>query len=254
MQTQNREGNRLGNAYRNFSRERYNTLKQQHSRLRESDIVSKVIKEWDAMSNAQKEMFLNNSNQRMVALNVEPLSTPSKDALGKSNLKSTGLKMMDKEGSELSIDNIEVKEFDLSVDSSNRKTKKIAKKDRNEYISFHKFHFKKLSQEHKKWSSKQVNKIISLLWQKKKNHMMKPMKTRSMKAVSGRKFFLNLKKNEGISAEKRMDLWKRMPMETRNLYKKKGNPSMELRSLNNKAKKMKLEHESNMSFLRNKMM
>ena len=61
-------------------------------------------------------------------LNVEPLATPHKDNLNKSNMKSTGAK---EESSEMHLDDIKVKEFDLGSDSIAMKTKKIAKKKRS---------------------------------------------------------------------------------------------------------------------------
>ena len=93
MLTQNREISRsLGTAYRNFSRKRYEQIKQQNQYLRESDIVGKVIKEWEAMNQKQKAIFAEDKNDAMVMLNIEPLATPRKDALGKSHQKSTSMK------------------------------------------------------------------------------------------------------------------------------------------------------------------
>ena len=256
MLTQNREHSRtLSTAYRNYSRMRYDQIKQTNKSLRESDIVGKVIKEWEAMNQNQKTKYVDSNMNSMVTLNVEPLATPQKDALGKSNQKSTSVKVDD----DMSLDNVEVKEFDLSSDSANKKTKKISKKSQSEYLSFFKYHFKKLHEEHKKWSSKQISSIIRLLWHKKKN-MNKPisMRTRSVKEISGRKFFLKMKKEEGMSVDRRMKMWKHMPLETRKMWKMKGNPSMKSKPLSEMTMKMNLssqmESGSNMHFLRNKMM
>lgn len=41
-------------VYREFSRERYNKYKRQFPRMRESEIVSKIIKEWEAMGEEKK--------------------------------------------------------------------------------------------------------------------------------------------------------------------------------------------------------
>ena len=36
----------IGSVYRQFSRERYNRYKRQFPRMRESEVVAKIIKEW----------------------------------------------------------------------------------------------------------------------------------------------------------------------------------------------------------------
>lgn len=45
----------LGKVYREFSRQKYNKYKAQFPKLRESEIVTKIIKEWDALNIAAKE-------------------------------------------------------------------------------------------------------------------------------------------------------------------------------------------------------
>lgn len=45
----------LGRVYRQFSRQKYNKYKAQFPKLRESDIVTKIIKEWDALDIKGKE-------------------------------------------------------------------------------------------------------------------------------------------------------------------------------------------------------
>ena len=39
-----------GRVYREFSRQKYNKYKHQYPKMRESEIVSKIIREWDALS------------------------------------------------------------------------------------------------------------------------------------------------------------------------------------------------------------
>ena len=67
-----------------------------------------------------------------------------------------------------------------------------------------------------------------------------------------------MKREEGMSVDKRMKMWKHMPMETRKMWKMKGNPSMKERPLSERTMKMNLssgmDTRENMSFLRNKMM
>ena len=45
----------MGKVYREFSRQKYNKYKAQFPRLRESEIVSKIIKEWDSLDIAAKD-------------------------------------------------------------------------------------------------------------------------------------------------------------------------------------------------------
>jgi hypothetical protein len=61
--------------------------------LRESEIVAKVIREWDNMSMEQKNKYLDMKNDNMVMLNVESISTPQKGEMpmmkAKTNQKTT---------------------------------------------------------------------------------------------------------------------------------------------------------------------
>ena len=45
----------MGKVYREFSRQKYNKYKAQFPKLRESEIVSKIIKEWDTLEQASKD-------------------------------------------------------------------------------------------------------------------------------------------------------------------------------------------------------
>ena len=45
----------MGKVYREFSRQKYNKYKAQFPKLRESDIDSKIIKEWDALDQVAKD-------------------------------------------------------------------------------------------------------------------------------------------------------------------------------------------------------
>ena len=57
------------------------------------------------------------------------------------------------------------------------------------------------------------------------------MKHIAIKPISGRKFFNRMKKDQGMSPEKRMRTWKRLPKETKMNWSKKGNPAMEVKSM-----------------------
>ena len=164
--------NILAGAYKNYSRERYAQLRKQHSTTRESEIVGRVIREWEAMEASQKLRYSESQSAGTIMLNVEPLATPLKDSLNKSNMKSTSAKEGAKrESLEMNLDDVKIKDFDLGSESKSDKSKKIAKKSKgsSDYISFFKYHFKKLQFEHKKWSKTQVSSIIALLWKKKKS-------------------------------------------------------------------------------------
>lgn len=39
----------MSKVYREFSRQKYNKYKHQFPKMRESEIVSKIIKEWDSL-------------------------------------------------------------------------------------------------------------------------------------------------------------------------------------------------------------
>jgi hypothetical protein len=44
----------LGKLYKEFSRQKYQKYKHQFPRMRESELVSKIIKEWESLSNQEK--------------------------------------------------------------------------------------------------------------------------------------------------------------------------------------------------------
>lgn len=45
----------MGKVYREFSRQKYNKYKHQYPKMRESEIVSKIIREWDCLDHLAKE-------------------------------------------------------------------------------------------------------------------------------------------------------------------------------------------------------
>jgi hypothetical protein len=44
----------MGKVYREFSRQKYNKYKHQFPKMRESEIVTKIIREWDALGTTAK--------------------------------------------------------------------------------------------------------------------------------------------------------------------------------------------------------
>ena len=58
-----REG--MGQTYREFSRLKYNKYKHQFPRMRESDIINKIIKDWERLTPAEKdELFKEYSDNK----------------------------------------------------------------------------------------------------------------------------------------------------------------------------------------------
>jgi hypothetical protein len=47
----------MGQVYREFSRQKYNKYKHQFPRMRESELVNKIIKEWDGLDNPMKQQL-----------------------------------------------------------------------------------------------------------------------------------------------------------------------------------------------------
>ncbi len=116
MLTSNRSNSRAeGHAYRAFSRKRYGELKNQLKHLRESEIVARVIREWEQMSLEDKNRYDLGKDERTVPLDLNPLATPLKDKMVGTNLKTTGEKKEKSEAHEsssLNLDEINVKDFD----------------------------------------------------------------------------------------------------------------------------------------------
>lgn len=47
----------MGQVYREFSRQKYNKYKHQFPRMRESELVNKIIKEWEGLDNPMKQQL-----------------------------------------------------------------------------------------------------------------------------------------------------------------------------------------------------
>ena len=101
------------------------------------------------------------------------------------------------------------------------KTKKISAL-RNDYIAFYKYYYDKYQKEHPTWNSKQLSKVISLLWQKRKKQYKKvicPKKENSVKIkriVNGRKIFRRIRKNQTAQEVKKE--WSTLPKESKQLW------------------------------------
>lgn len=103
------------------------------------------------------------------------------------------------------------------------KTKPIAKPtNQHDYIDFFKHYYKKLSNEHRRWTTSQITKVIKLLWKKTKkqgkNLKRRTAGVRSLKPISGRRFFRKTKRLSGFESK---ILWQRLPFESKNDWNSK---------------------------------
>lgn len=82
-------------VYREFSRQRYAKYKHQYPKLRESEIVSKIIKEWDSLDKSDKERLLQSYesdkfiNKKEASEPDSPRGSVEKVKIERSNLDKT---------------------------------------------------------------------------------------------------------------------------------------------------------------------
>lgn len=74
----------IAKVYREFSRQKYNKYKRQFPKMKESEIVSKIIKEWDALNGIAKD-HLQKIYEKNKCLTLEDIS--SSEQLMKAELK-----------------------------------------------------------------------------------------------------------------------------------------------------------------------
>lgn len=103
-----------------------------------------------------------------------------------------------------------------------QKTKPIAKQHtQSDYISFFKHHYRKLSNEHTRWTTSQITKVVKLLWKKSKSTKTlrrKDGRLRTSKPISGRRYF---RKTKGLDARSTRFFWTRLPLESRKFWDNK---------------------------------
>lgn len=214
--------------------------------MREAEIVSKIIKEWDALNSTAKNN-LQRIYEKNKVLTLEDIS--SSEQLMKSELKRkeeariAAGKAIKSSSEPIPITKIfptpsavkhesdsdfnrnsQKDDSNKPVDSSSPKlivgkTKKIAKTD---YITFYKATYDKLQAEHPRWTPLQISGIIKLKWKKEKKNFKKTGKTssklatrRSNKIVSGFRYF---RKYRGLGAKESLYKWRRFPFETKNYW------------------------------------
>ena len=88
---------------------------------------------------------------------------------------------------------------------------------RNDYLTFYKYYYDKYQKEHKKWTSQQVSKVISILWQKRKIQFKKVSIKKSQKSdtqnskvkhTNGKQLF---RKKNKLTTEEAKKKWSMLP-------------------------------------------
>lgn len=74
----------LAKLYREFSRQKYNKYKHQFPRMRESELVSKIIKEWEAMGTEDKQQLYNSYSAEKHISDDKSESSEKKESPGSS--------------------------------------------------------------------------------------------------------------------------------------------------------------------------
>jgi hypothetical protein len=235
----------MGKVYREFSRQKYNKYKAQFPKLRESEIVSKIIKEWDALDSPAKDN-LQKAYEKKNYLTNEDIS--SSEALMKADLASkearnaaekaakrpktskfsstrihSNVRAASREGSDVRGSEHHDSRFGESSSLQVlQKTKPIGKHHtQSDYITFFKHHYKNLASQHKRWTTTQITKVIRLLWQKSKKTKTlrrRDGQIRTSKPLSGRRFFRKIK---NLSSKVAKHLWVRLPLESKKIWENK---------------------------------
>ena len=233
----------MGKVYREFSRQKYTKYKAQFPKLRESEIVSKIIKEWDSLDGKAKDNlqkiyeeknYLTNEDisSSEALVKVELASKEARIAAERSAKKyvkpsfsatriHTNVKAPSREGSEFNRGSEQKDDSRLGESSSPQVVvrKPISKASKSDYISFFKYHYQKLSREHKRWTTQQISSVVKLLWKKKKGdnkvQKRKDRRLRTGKVVSGKRWF---RKQRALTAVEAKQTWRQFPRETRTIW------------------------------------
>lgn len=227
----------MGQVYREFSRQKYQKYKHQFPQLRESELVGRIIKEWDSLDAIAKEQLrahyeskkyltpgeISSSESEM----RERLAQKAKEA--KSKGKSTSA-ILDVSQPFSKSSSRPKKRSDSGARASDRKDdskqpydsssplvakRKLINRTKQDYVSFYKKMTTFLSHEHPRWTQAQISSIVRLEWRKKKSSAKKIAKKalrKSHKVVSGYQFF---RRHRKFSSQEAKDLWKHFPHETK---------------------------------------
>lgn len=237
----------MGKVYREFSRQKYNKYKHQFPKMRESEIVSKIIKEWDALNNTAKDNLqkiyeknkcltledissseqlmkselLKQEAQRSAKRSAEELQKSSSHQISATKIfpPPTAAKAAQSD-SEYNRDSKSKDDSKLAESSSPKlvisKKKKIEKGPSTDYITFYRVRYNKLHSQHPRWTPKQISSIIRLEWKQEKGKKTRKLTRagvrKAARILSGRIFF---RKYRGLTAKQTIEKWKRFPQETR---------------------------------------
>lgn len=101
-------------------------------------------------------------------------------------------------------------------------------------MSFYRFHYKQLMELHPNWDSARASIIIGLKWKQEKMQVKKSQaKKMSVKRImrpkmSGRRLFRITLGKRGVSNEESILMWKRLPSDSKRMWKRRGDPSFEI--------------------------
>lgn len=234
----------MGKVYREFSRQKYNKYKHQFPKMRESEVVSKILKEWDALNQTAKDNLrtiyqknkcltledISSSEQMMkaelekkAALDAAKKSAQLEAQKSSSNLLNRSLPPPSKPQSDSDFNrDSERKDDSRPIESSSPKilidkTKKIQKGAEIDYITFYKARYSQLHAKHARWTPKQISTIIKLEWKKEK--ISKRAKRSSKLVVEKKKTkstgYKYYRKYRGLDAKETKKRWRRFPYETK---------------------------------------
>ena len=229
-----------GQTYREFSRQKYNKYKHQFPRLRESEVIAKIIREWNAMPTFQKRAlaekykalevkhFADDSpgSQTHKGYNVAdatPTPPQFKSLITPPSKLNKQKREESQEGreSERHSDRMSMRSSVSNGISSSRHKKKKAKKGpltASGYVRFYRQNFARLSWEHPRWEASQINQIIRLLWHKQKQEKkveLQPVRSKPIKKVSGRTLFTREKRRVGYDLTTIHRIWSQLTHESK---------------------------------------
>lgn len=158
------------------------------------------------------------------------------DIKNKSNQKTTSRKPVSEQEEEERNEPMAVSDMmpgQRMMETPMKKSKMIRKgtERMRDYISFYRFHYRRISVEHPNWTSANISVIIGLKWKKEKAEADKERKGKGQSRVarqhkmSGRRLF-NRVMSKGTKFNPTIHLkWKRLPQESRRMWDRRGDPS-----------------------------
>lgn len=226
----------MGQVYREFSRQKYNKYKHQYPQLRESEVVNKIIKEWDVLGDVAKEnlkklytkkkyltpedISSSEALQRATSRQKERTTTPKKSAA--TLPKTSRRKKSESDAGRKSSQRDDSRPIDSESfgQAKTPKSKKIVKANRIDYVAFYKEVSAQLHRDHPRWTMSQVSSLVRLEWKKRKIQIQRSQRARvglrkSHRKLSGYLFFRKERRFDYVEAKQK---WKRFPLETKNQW------------------------------------